>query len=85
MPAALPQNRLSTIHRLLLVQLIGPLLELLLAGRLAQVLRDHRTGVGLVVLEGGSAATGGLGVNVVNGVRRGGGVRGFLCDLVGDA
>lgn len=85
MPAALHQHRPSRIHRLLLVQLVRPLLELLLAGWLAQVLGDHRTGVGLVVLEGSSAATGGLGVNVVDGVGGGGGVRGLLCDLVGNA
>lgn len=70
---------------LLLVQLLGALLELLLAGRLAEVVGDNWARVGLVVLEGGSAATGGLGVNVVVGVRRGIRVAGLLCDLVGDA
>lgn len=83
--STLSQHRLSVIHRLLLVQLIGPLLEFLLAGWLAQVLGDHRAGVGVVVLKGSGAATGGLGVDVVDGVRRGVGVGGFLCDLVGDA
>lgn len=55
---------------LLLVQLVRALLELLLAGRLAEVVGDDRARVGLVVLEGGGAATGGLGVDVVDGVRR---------------
>ena len=70
---------------LLLVQLLRTLLELLLAGRLAKVLSDNRARVGLVVLEGGSAATGGLGVNVVDWVRRCIRVARLLCDLVGDA
>lgn len=52
----------------LLVQLVGPLLELLLASRLAQVVGDSRARVGLVVLKGCSAAAGGLGVFVVNRV-----------------
>ena len=55
---------------LLLVQLVGALLELLLAGWLAEVVGDDRARVGLVVLEGGGAATGGLGVDVVDGVLR---------------
>ena len=70
---------------LLLVQLLGTLLELLLAGRLAKVVGDNRARVGLVVLESGSAATGGLGVNVVGWVRRCIRVARLLCDLVGDA
>lgn len=53
---------------LLLVQLVGPLLELLLARGLAQVLGDHGTGVGLVVIESRGTATGGLGVDIVDGV-----------------
>jgi len=70
---------------LLLVQLIGPLLELLLASRLAKVVGDNRTRVGLVVLEGSCSAAGGLVVDVVERVSRGVGVAGLLCDLVGDA
>ena len=70
---------------LLLVQLIRALLKLLLAGRLAKVVGDDRARVGLVVLKSGGTATGGLGVDVVVGVRRRGRVAGFLCDLVGDA
>jgi hypothetical protein len=70
---------------LLLVQLIGPLLELLLASRLAKVVGDNRTRVGLVVFESGSTAAGGLVVDVVERVGRGVGVAGLLCDLVGDA
>jgi len=70
---------------LLLVQLVGALLELLLAGRLAKVVGDDRARVGLVVLEGGGTAAGGLGINVVVGVRRCVRVAGLLCDLVGDA
>ena len=70
---------------LLLVQFLRTLLELLLAGRLAKVVGDNRARVGLVVLESGSAATGGLGINIVVGVRRCVGVARLLCDLVGDA
>ena len=70
---------------LLLVQLVGALLELLLAGRLAKVVGDDRARVGLVVLEGGGTAAGGLGVDVVVGVRRCVRVARLLCDLVGDA
>jgi hypothetical protein len=70
---------------LLLVQLIGPLLKLLLASRLAKVVGDNRTGVGLVVFESGGTATRGLVVDVVERVGRGVGVAGLLCDLVGDA
>lgn len=80
-PSTSPTSSLS----LLLVQLIGPLLELLLAGRLAKVVGDDRTGVGLVVLEGGGTTAGSLGVGVVHGMGRGGRVAGLLCDLVGDA
>jgi hypothetical protein len=54
----------------LLVQLVRALLELLLASRLAKVVGDNRARVGLVVLEGGGTAAGGLGVDVVVGVRR---------------
>jgi hypothetical protein len=54
----------------LLVQLVRALLELFLAGRLAKVVGDNRARVGLVVLEGGGTAAGGLGVDVVVGVRR---------------
>lgn len=70
---------------LLLVQLVRALLELLLAGRLAKVIGDNRARVGLVVLEGGGTTTGGLGVDVVDRVRRSVRVAGLLCDLVGDA
>ena len=70
---------------LLLVQLVRALLELLLAGRLAKVVGNNRARVGLVVLEGGRTAAGGLGVDVVVGVRRRVRVAGLLCDLVGDA
>ena len=38
-----------------------------------------------MVLEGGGTAAGGLGINVVVGVRRCVRVAGLLCDLVGDA
>lgn len=70
---------------LLLVQLVRALLELLLAGRLAKVVCDNRARVGLVVLESGGTTAGGLGVNVVVGVRRCVRIAGLLCDLVGDA
>jgi hypothetical protein len=73
------------IASLLLVQLIGALLELLLAGRLAKVVGDDGTGVGLVVLESCSAAASSLRVRVVKRVRRRSRVFGLLCDLVGDA
>jgi hypothetical protein len=69
-------------HRLLLVQLIRPLLELFFAGRLAKVVGDNRTGVGLVVFKGGGIA---LVVGVVEGVTRGGRVLGLFCNLVVDA
>lgn len=70
---------------LLLVQLVRALLELLLAGRLAKVVGNNRARVGLVVLESGGTAAGGLGVDVVVGVCRCVRVAGLLCDLVGDA
>ena len=69
----------------LLVQFVRALLELLLAGWLAKVVGNNRARVGLVVLEGGRTAAGGLGVDVVVGVRRRVRVAGLLCDLVGDA
>jgi hypothetical protein len=70
---------------LLLVQLLRPLLKFLLASRFAKVVGDDRTRVGLVVLESGGTTAGGLVVGVVEGMRRGVGVAGLLCDLVGDA
>ena len=69
----------------LLVQLLRALLELLLASRLAKVVGDNRARVGLVVLKSGGTTTGGLGVDVVVGVRRCVRVARLLCDLVGDA
>ena len=75
----------AQIEGLLLVQLVRALLELLLAGWLAKVVGDDGTRVGLVVLEGSGAAAACLGVDIVDLVRRCGGVLGLLCDLVGDA
>jgi hypothetical protein len=77
-----PSSSCRVPHGLLLVQLIGPLLKLFFAGRLAKVVGDDRTGVGLVVFKGGGIA---LVVGVVEGVTRGGRVLGLLCDLVVDA
>lgn len=69
----------------LLVQLVRPLLELLLAGRLAKVVGNDWTRVGLVVFEGGGTTAGGLVVGVVQRVGRSVGVAGLFGDLVGDA
>jgi hypothetical protein len=80
-----PSSSCRVPHGLLLVQLIGPLLKLFFAGRLAKVVGDDRTGVGLVVFESGGIAARGLVVGVVEGVTRGGRVLGLLCDLVVDA
>lgn len=74
---------LSSEAALLLVQLLGPLLELLLARRLAEVVGDDRAGVGLVVIEGRGASARGLVVGIVEGVGRSVGVAGLLRDLVG--
>jgi hypothetical protein len=52
---------------LLLVQLVGALLELLLAGRLAKIVGDDGARVSLVGERGGAAA-GGVGVCVVQRV-----------------
>jgi hypothetical protein len=69
---------------LLLVQLVRALLELLLAGRLAKVVGDDRARVGLVCKRGGATASG-VGVFIVERVRRCSRILGLLCDLVGDA
>lgn len=67
----------------LLVQLVRPLLQLLLARWLAQVLGDDRARVGLVVLERGGASARGLVVGAVERVRGGVGLARLLRDLVG--
>lgn len=70
-------------RRLLLVQLIRPLLQLLLACGFAEVVGDDRARVGFVVLKSGSTSIGGVVVGLVELVRRCGGVTGLLCNLIG--
>ena len=60
------------------IQLLRPLLQLLLTRLITQILRNHRTRIGLMVLDGGFGST-----FAVERVRRGGRVFGLLCDLVG--